>query len=265
MKPTPIELVVSDHPPVCHGFQWRVTDEDELAVIVAWVAVGRFNHAEQMLTRLKHPKKASALESAKQQAIRCLTVGGSVTKEHRDGWVFQIISWITACIQSGGKVASSVPHYQLASKGFDGLLVPLTDKGKSFEILTVCEDKATQNPRSTITAQVWPEFEEMENGDRDQELLAGLTTILQRYQIQDVEQLVESVQWHENKHYRLSITISPDEAKDDSERQKLFKGFDQVIDGTDIKRRRAETLAVKDLRSWMNQFCNRVIKAIKKL
>ena len=265
MKTAPITLVPCAHPPTCHGFRWNNVDEDRLASIVAWVVVGRFNHAEEILSRMGGPKPATAKDGAKNQAIKRLTVGGSVTAEHRDGWVFQIISWIAACIHADGKVATSVPHYQLASKGFDGLLVPLTDSGTSFESLTVCEDKATKNPRSTITSQVWPELMEVEAGERDSELLAGLTAILQRYQVPDIERLLESVQWEENKQYRVSITASPDDAEDDEARKKLFKGYEDVIEGQDILRRRAETFEVTDLRIWMNQFCSRVIKVVETL
>lgn len=265
MKTPPITLVACAHPPTCHGFRWDNLDEDRLALIVAWVVVGRFNHAEQILSRMDGQKRATAIEGAKTQAIKRLIVEGSVTAEHRDGWVFQIISWIAACIHADGKVATSVPHYQLASKGFDGLLVPLTDSGTSFASLTVCEDKATKNPRSTITSQVWPELSKVEAGERDSELLAGLTAILQRYQVPDIERLLESVQWEENKQYRVSITASPHDAKDDEARKKLFNGYEDVIGGDDISRRRAETFVVPDLRLWMNQFCSRVVKVVETL
>ncbi|MBI3408718.1 MAG: hypothetical protein HY040_10215 [Planctomycetes bacterium] len=239
-------------------------DEESLARLVAWVAVGRFNHAHKVLTSLKRPPKATAKENAKRQAIRRLTVAGSVMQEHRDGWVFQIISWIAACIESGGKVATSVPHQQLAGKGFDGLLVPLTAQGKSFETLTICEDKATTNPRNTITQSVWPELADVEAGERDAELQSELTAILQRHQVPDVERLLESVQWEENKRYRVSITVSPEESADDR-RAKLFKGYDEAIAGPEIAKRRAETFSLDDLRAWMNGFCKRVIKIVETL
>jgi hypothetical protein len=264
MNNPPLELLPCDHPPVCHGFRWRIVDEEKLAELVAWVAVGRSNHAQLILTSLSQAPKATAKDSTKRQAIRRLTVGGAVTQEHRDGWVFQIISWIAACIQSGGNVATSLPHQQLAAKGFDGLLVPLTAEGKSFETLTVCEDKATVNPRTTITQKVWPELTSLEAGERDAELQDGLTAILQRYHVPDVERLLESVHWEKNKRYRVSVTVSDGESID-SERAKLFKGYDGAINGPDVVRRRAETLSVAELRNWMDQFCKGVIKIVKTL
>ena len=264
MNGSPVELLPCDHLPVCHGFRWRVTDEEKLAALVGWVAVGRSNHAQLVLTGLNRAPEAIAKESAKRQAIRRMTVGGSVTQEHRDGWVFQIISWIAACTHSGGKVATSLPHQQLAGKGFDGLLVPLTAQGKSFETLIICEDKATAYPRNTITQHVWPELIGVETGDRDAELQDGLTAILQRYQVPDVERLIESVHWERNKHYRVSVTVS-DEESADKEREKLFKGYDGAVGGADVVRRRAETLSLPDLRAWMNQFCKRVIRIVETL
>jgi len=264
MNCPPLELLPCDHLPVCHGYRWRIVDEEKLAELVAWVAVGRSNHAQLVLTSLQQAPKATAKEDAKRQAIRRLTVCGAVTQEHRDGWVFQIISWIAACIQSGGNVATSLPHQQLAAKGFDGLLVPLTAQGKSFETLTVCEDKATANPRKTITQKVWPELASVEAGDRDAELQDGLAAILQRHHVPDVERLLESVHWEDKKHYRVSMTVSDGESED-NERAKLFKGYDGTIDGPDAMRRRAETLSLLKLRDWMDQFCKRVIAVIKTL
>lgn len=191
-----------------------------------------------------------------------LTIGARVTREHRDGWVFQILSWLAACIQSGGSMATSLPQQQLASKGFDGLLIPLAQNGNSFEYVTVCEDKATVNPRRTITDQVWGELEELERGRRDAELTDALVAILERYQIPDVERLIESVQWHNNKHYRVSLTI-PEAESSEPQRAKIFRGYDQKVTGDNSSRRRAETITLNDLRAWMDGFCEQVKAVIQ--
>lgn len=262
MKKSPIKLTACDHSPVCHGFQWEIIDEDALAKLVAWVVVGRYHRAHEILTTVKRQPKPVAKDGAKKQAVARLTVGGSITKEHRDGWIFQIISWIAACTHAGGKIRTSVPHTQLAGKGFDGVHVPLTKNGKSFELVTICEDKATENPRNTISQKVWTEFKDVEKGFRDAELTAELTAILERAGIPDIEQLLDSVQWQENRHFRVSITVNHNE---DGDWGSLFKGYQDAVRSSEIQKRRAETLCLRDLRGWMDKFCVKVIKIVKTL
>jgi hypothetical protein len=262
VKKSPIKLTACDHAPVCHGYHWQITDEETLAKLVAWVAVGRYHRAHEILTTVKRLPKPTPTDGARKQAIERLTVAGSVTREHRDGWVFQIISWIAACTQAGRKIRTSIPHTQLAGKGFDGIHVPLTEKGKSFELITICEDKATEYPRNTVSQKVWPEFEDVEEGRRDSELTAELTAILERAAVPDIERLLESVQWQENRHYRVSVTVTKSE---DADWGGLFKGYQDAVDGSEVKKRRAETLCLPDLRKWMDAFCIKVIKIVRAL
>jgi len=87
-----------------------------------------------------------------------------------------------------GAIASSIPHFRPAHKGFDALLIPLKDGRTALDGLIICEDKATTNPRKQITEKVWQEIETIEAGERDAELNGELVAILRNYAIQNMEE-----------------------------------------------------------------------------
>lgn len=256
-----VRLIGSDHDPICRGYRWEICDEAALAQLVAWTMQGHYRHAERVLAQL-NPAALETRPSVQQQAISHLqlpegTPRVSPARWHRDGLVFQHIAWIAAVVEGKGSVAASVPHGQPADKGFDSLLVPLEDDGTALTGIVICEEKATGNPRPTITAEVWPAIAELEVGCRDAELTAELTAILERYNVPNLDQIVTDAHWLNQKAYRVSITIAP---AHELNRSALFRGFDAHALG-DVSRRRAETLTLPNLRDWWDQFCTRVITA----
>jgi len=259
MATPPITLAGCDHDPLCHGYRWHITDENALAEIVARVVVGQYRHAQRVIQGAVANPPAVPDTSKQQALLRLAPAAPGKNSYHRDGWIFQIIAWIAAMMSSPA-VACSVPHMQLAHKGFDAVLVPLEADGKALQGIVICEEKATENPRSTIYKEVWPDIEQLEDGRRDSELQSELSAILERAAIPNVDQLIEAAQWREKKRYRVSITIS---RSDDGtiEREALFKGYDNSATG-EVIRRRAETLCLPPLRAWMDQFCARVSAAV---
>jgi hypothetical protein len=117
-----LEKVIS--PDLCEGSEWIVADEDALAEHVARIAVGQYRHVAKIL--LGEGATAAAVnESAKADATTLLTLKKDEEPRHRDGWLFQAISWIAAHNASG--VAIRAPHLIKAHKGFDGLKLELND------------------------------------------------------------------------------------------------------------------------------------------
>lgn len=261
-----IRLVACDHALLCHGFRWEVRDELALAQLVAWLLEGYYQHAAQVLAQLD-PTHPVASPTIKRQAIKLVTLpagaGDEAVRWHRDGLVFQHISWLAAHGNAKGAIAASFPHFRAAHKGFDALLVPLKDRTTALEGIIVCEDKATTNPRKQITEKVWPEIETIEAGERDAELNGELTAILRMHGIQNLEQVIAAAHWLNQKTYRVSITISQSH-EPAMARRKLFEGYDEHCAGADVTRRRAETLCLNNLRDWMDQFCKKVVAAIKR-
>ena len=144
------------------GNSWQVTDEDELARQIGVIALGYSHHVLKILqgtgvVDADYPADGVA------SAIELLTVSGE-DSSHRDGWMFQAMSWIAA-IRANPTAKLAAPHMQHADKGFDGLQVEIDDETRRVKCAVIFEDKATTNPRRTITREdkgVWKEFQELE-------------------------------------------------------------------------------------------------------
>jgi hypothetical protein len=258
-----LTLTQIDHQDLCHGWTWTITDEGALAERVARVAVGQYRHVAKILAGANLAGPSASADHA-AAAIRLLTVAPGDDPWHRDGWIFQTISWIAAH-QEGSGAVTRPPHILMAHKGFDGMQLKLSDDGKSVEAVVVFEDKATDNARKTIRDDVWPGIAALEAGERVNELTHEVSAMLDAQQRLDpalnVDEAISNILWKDARRYRVSITIGDGYLKDRA-RARLFKGFDDTAPGS-VERRRAETIYVPQLRAWMEQFAQRVISQVK--
>jgi hypothetical protein len=237
-----------------------VQNEDQLAQMVGRILLGHFLHVEKILKKLKPRYKPITGQAAKEAKARLIVKKGA-DPWHRDGLVFQAISWVAAHQASKSKSSVfSLPHMIPAHKGFDGLEVELTTE-KNLLCLVVFEDKATEKPRDTVRDDVWPEIGALHRGERQTELMQELTALLQRANVSDPDAVVEAVVWKHVRKFRVSIT-GTDGQEQRTEFEKLFKGFDGVTPGLDQSGRRAEVFCQSDIRKWMRTFAVKVGKAI---
>lgn len=258
----PIQLAPVPKNSLLCGYTWNVIDDDKLARLVALILLGRYLHVEKIMSKLK-PKAVSLGTGAASEAKSKLVVKVGQDPWHRDGLLFQAISWVAAHKATGGATSIfSLPHQIPAHKGFDGLQIEL-DHNKRLSGLIICEDKATDNPRATIRNDVWPELDLLYNNKRQTELMQEMTALLQRGNVADPDEVIEGIVWKRIRRFRVSITGA---VGHDSEPQlfKLFKGYDQVVPGKNAAIRRAEVICFSDLRPWMRQFAKRVRSAIDK-
>jgi hypothetical protein len=244
------------------GADWSITDEDQLAKLVAKVALGQARHVAKILQETDCIDYAPS-PSAVDGAIRLLTAADPEKPWHRDGWLFQVLAWIAAHLQSPDTLKAA-PHMIHAHKGFDGVHLKLDISNGTVISVVICEQKATGNPRNLITSQVWPEFQSLETGRRDNELVAEVATILERNGHVDVDQAVSTIIWQNSRSYCVAITVGDDEHSDKG-RNALFKGYKKVVPARDLVCRRAETLYQPDLRKWMNNLAERAIKAVHEM
>ncbi|MBD3740976.1 MAG: hypothetical protein IE930_09990 [Stenotrophomonas sp.] len=259
----PLTLTPVTHGKLCHGSRWVVVDEDDLAGKVAYLALGKSRHVAAILAKIDKKRPATRADAA-QGAIKLLTVPMDKDPYHRDGWIFQAISWIAAHRNETGAVVRA-PHAILAHKGFDGMQLRLDEADEKIIAVVVFEDKATVNPRKTVIGDVWTGVKALERGERMPELIQETGAILEAHQLRfpdlDIDAAVETILWEEARHYRVAITVG-DAHDDDDEREALFKGFDKVAPGS-RRRRQAETMCIPDLRKWMSKFAARTIKKIE--
>ena len=256
----PIKLTPFDHKPLCYGYTWTIDNEDRLAEQIACIALGQSLHVQKILAGANLVSRTPTTNVA-NDAIKLLTANSNTVTEvyHRDGWMFQAMSWIAANkAMPNGLIAK--PHMIRAQKGFDGLQLKLDD-AKNVVAAIIFEDKATENARDYIHDEVLPGFLKLESGERENELTAEITSILQNRHDIDVDEAIETIIWKNVRYYRVSITIG-DTHNNDAGRKRLFKDYDLKITGVDEKRR-GETFHVNNLRDWMEQLAQKAIASIQ--
>lgn len=242
---------------MCHGSTWTVQDEGTLADQIASVAIGQSLHVQRILAGA-NLGAAPNTKTAATSAVTLLTVVGG-DPWHRDGWMFQVMSWIAAhTANPGGAIRS--PHMILAHKGFDGLELEIDDKAGNVSAVIIFEDKATDNPRKTIREEVWPDFKQLEAGDRENVLTAEVVSLLQTLPAVDPDVAIQKIIWKQARHFRVCITVG-DSHSTSAGRLRLFRNYEKIAVGA-IKKRRAETFYVNDLRGWMSGLAAKAIAAI---
>tara|TARA_R110000850_G_scaffold103558_4_gene213850 strand:- start:3213 stop:4010 length:798 start_codon:yes stop_codon:yes gene_type:complete len=258
-----LTLVPIDHGELCHGWAWTIDDEGLLAERVARVMLGQYRHVAKILTGAGLPGPAANAEQA-IAAIKQLTLADGEDPWHRDGWLFQTISWIAANQQPSGSL-TRMPHIRKADKGFDGIQIEMNQAGTAVIAVIIFEDKATSNARNMIRDDVWPGIVALERGDRLNELSQEVSGLLDARAAADpnfdVDTAIANTLWQDARRYRVSITIGDTHNNTDA-RAKLFKGFDISAPGV-AARRRADTIYLPAMRSWMTSFAACVVVKIK--
>jgi hypothetical protein len=257
----PILLTPIVHKSLVHGHTWEVVNEQLLAELIAQVALGQARHVSKILLSIGPGDLPIPLDDAWSAAERMLTVPAGIDHWHRDGWMFQVMSWLSA-LKAGTDSLINTPQMIFAQKGFDGIQLDFDPAG-AISAVVIFEDKATENPRETIRELVWPEFKEYESGGDANVLLAEVIGLLEKRPGVDVDDVVNRVIWKDARHFRVSTTVGDSHATD-AGRGRLFKGYDQIIPG-DIKRRRGETFYTEDLRVWMDSMASKVLAHITTL
>lgn len=248
---------------LCFGNKWEISDRNLLIEIVAQVLVGRARHAQKVLKGLGQlDPDIDYREQVLLDAIKKLTINGDVDVYHRDGLVFQIISWIAAHKNAGNSSIIATPHLIRAQKGFDGLQIDINSSRK-VESIRIFEDKATENPRDTIREKVWPEFKEFYDGERESELEDQLSTLLltKSQLVDDIDDAIETLIWKDVRKFRVAITAESSHVSE-AGIKRLFKDYDEIVPGN-IDFRQAEYIHIDNLRTWMNDFCNEVINLLE--
>lgn len=255
----PIKLTPRSHDPLAHGWDWQVSDRKALAKLIALVALGQARHVNRIFAAATVASPLSV--GGWDAAIKLVTVEKGAEPWHRDGWLFQVISWVAA-LKAAPMAPTSTPHLIHAQKGFDGVQLEL-DAAGGISAVVIFEDKATDNPRDTVRDDVWPEFTRFEQGEYANVLVAEVTGLLEKLPGIDVDEVIRRVIWKDARSFRVSITVG-DTHSTVSGYRRLFKDYDATVLGP-VKRRRAETFYVADLRPWMEGLALEVVAHINAL
>ncbi|MCD7100718.1 hypothetical protein [Pseudoclavibacter sp. 13-3] len=242
------------------GRIWKSDDRESLARAIADLALGQCAHVERLLKSTGSWQSIPATYSI-DSAIKSLTVPQGMDPWHRDGWVFQLISWIAAIEESDG--LTRFPQMDQASKGFDGFQLEFDPGTGKVARAVISEDKATDSPRDTVREMVWPEFVSIERGDRHPRIAVEIGALLNgRYSLESVTEAVDRLlRTPEGLAYRASVTAGQyhTQARDFNG---LFNDFESSVPGSRA-RRRGNVLEVDNLRDWMDALCFRAVEILK--
>lgn len=258
----PIQVTPTPSSTVCEGYEWNITDEDRLAVLVADLLLGSHRHVSKILRALEATEDVPSDQQIDDLIARLVDVPdidlphtSQANRYARDGWLFQMISWI-AIRRMNPDALTAVPHTQPTAKGFDNLIVEV-ENGHLVGVI-VGEDKATENPRRTVTDKVWPEIKKMEDGHSDSALRGQVTAIVERgdYGDEEVDSMLKEVFWGKVRKYRVAV------AGPIATHNAVFDGFHIQAAG-DVSRRKGEVLNLRELREWFDEFAQKVIVALE--
>jgi hypothetical protein len=184
----------------------------------------------------------------------------------RDGFIFEVISWVAARQNHGKLALLKDPHVSATSQGLDGLMIELADDKSKVVMTTVFEDKCTENPRDTFREQVIPALLERHQNKRSAEFVAAASTLLRTAGIDELAaaRLSAAVMDCTQRRYRAAFALTKDHDSQ-KKRAKLFKGYD-ALGGIPRDQRVGASLIVSgNLRDWFDSLASQAIAYLDEL
>lgn len=249
----PYSYSQTDHDPLCHETEIIVNDQKKLAAQVGLLLLGKHRHVASILAA-KHSSVTASTNVMIDRAQRQLNISTDNERWSRDGWLFQMMTWISMRLENPGiHLISQAPHTNPAQHGIDGLTIVLTSSN-TIKALIIGEDKYTENPRPTIRDDVWPEFALFEKGEFDSQLVTQISMLLGNLNDNEIDAMIENdIYKTSNRVYRAGITPLASHTTVQL-RKRLFKDYDKCIPGSNRARRQALTFSPPDIRKWMDDF-----------
>ncbi|MDR9862898.1 hypothetical protein [Pseudomonas baetica] len=271
----------------CEFTEWSInaSERERLVEVLAYLYLRQEENAIRVISALS-PKTLTSRGKVADNVIRKLTAplpqdvadlaspDVDIQKKakdriktsiyHRDGLLFQHISWIVAKKASPHGVMTS-PHVRNADKGFDGFVMELDQHQEAIETVILCEDKASEAPRNLVTQSVWPEIEAIINGQRDDEVLAELVTLLKSVPSVDAEDAIQTMFWEEARHFRVCVATS-EKIRDEKlgNHTKVLAGFEKKVVGAS-KKRVGGVLVFGEVREGLAKLAMEVVEKVKEL
>lgn len=249
----------------CIGERWVPTNQDELAALIAIIAMGQASQVAYILEELSPATPAFSFEELRSEAKIKLTVEEPASKPRkgypqwqRDGFVFEVISWIAAKLTYGETALLKDPHVSATSQGLDGLMLQLASNGDAIESSTVFEDKCSDDPRSTFLQKVIPGFQDRHKNLRSAEIIDAAAALLRSAGLsnKDAALLSAAVTDTSLRKYRAAFSLS-DSYDTVEERKKLFANYNRVEEIDATQRIGASFIAPPKMREWINEIAEK--------
>lgn len=251
------------------GNLWSVDDINELAKTIALIALGQAEHASEIIQVLSAiapvPSRAEYYHEARSQ----LSISGAtdsekeVSRYHRDGFLFECMSWIVSRQEADENTYLKDPHISATSQGLDGLIIQMDSVEKVVTHTTICEDKCTQNPRKTFRDKVLAAFSEHHQNKRAPDLLANAVALIRQSGLKGTTATLAAEKVHDKEYrsYRAALTVDTTICTNDK-RKNLFKGYEGLSSISQSQRIGATFIVDGDLRKWFQELGEQVITAL---
>jgi hypothetical protein len=239
--------------------------------MIAIVAMGLSEAASNVIKALD-PAWAPPSHAARiATAVAKLTVKSATNPEgvplfHRDGLIFEVISWLVATQQATPNTLIRPPHVNATTQGMDGLAIELSASQTSLEKVTIFEDKCSKSPARIFNREVIPSFLQHHSDGRVPELVSTATALIKQAHLSPVDavRIAEEVLNHDIRQYQAALAIS---ATHDSEarRKKIFNQYSKIKGITSSQRIAATFVVNSDVRVWFDQMAAKAVAYLKAL
>ena len=252
------------------GFVWSIPDVSIVARLIAVVLLGQAQHAARIIAALEPATPAFLHAVLIADAKRQMKIEGDdedtrqARRVHRDGFLFECISWIAARQEAGNRSFLKDPHIDATSHGLDGLIVELHPTDPVVRRATICEDKCTARPRKLFREQVMVTFGEHHANKRARDLVANAAAIIRESGIDGTAAVVAAAAVLEAsvRCYRAALTTG---SLTQARRGTLFRGYGD-LDGITQAQRVGATLELDgDLRDWFQALADEVRASLDEL
>jgi hypothetical protein len=246
--------------------EFDILNEELLAQYVGRIVLGHYVHVKKIINDLSSTSPLLSQTGIDLAINKMKSEGKSqIELDKRDGWIFQIISWLVLYVENKGtRFYCQPPHDASAQHGLDGLAIVL-DMDNKIQSLIITEDKCTENHRVVIPTQVWPEFERFETGVNNNKIVSRVSAMIEAIgdgSLLEANQnnLLDRNLWV----YRLGINRDK-KYESMAGRKKLFKGYDVFVKEDDPHRRFAATILRDEVREWMKELSLKVVRHLTSL
>ncbi|MDD4519672.1 MAG: hypothetical protein PHI50_02150 [Alphaproteobacteria bacterium] len=235
----------------CIGIRWVIDNEniDDIAFIISEIIIGQIKHAREIInnTATNPSEEENYIIDAAIDTLRTQKI------DHRDGFLFEAISWIFHISVNSPQSFIKPPHLDATDHGVDGLIVSLDEPEKSITIIKISESKCTDNARNLFRSNVIPKFKDYHtSGKRNMELRSALAEFLSD---KDTK-LIKDVTDLSKRSYFVATTIN-----NTQNLNKLFEGYSEI---KDKHNEGAVFCPDKDLRSWFQELAEKCIVHLNK-
>jgi hypothetical protein len=252
------------------GFVWSVPDVAVVARLIAIVLLGQAQHAARIIAALEPAVPAFVHGVLIADAKRQMMIRGEdeetrqAHRAHRDGFLFECLSWIAARQEATDRTFLKDPHIDATSHGLDGLIVELHPTDSVVRRATICEDKCTTRPRRLFREQVMATFAEHHANKRARDLVANAAAIIRETGIDGTAAVVAAAAVLEAsvRCYRAALTTP---VLTEPRRQRLFRGYDDLGGITQAQRVGAMFEIDGDLREWFEALADEVLASLDEL